>query len=158
MGIRTSAGLMLICHALAAQVLEQGREAKARLSGAETASFTVHTAPGNYLRITATSPETSVEATLLDPRNTRVAVTTSLGGTGGGAEVAGLTDSGGDYGVTLRLTRRDSTPRDVSVSIAVLVSSGSCSTVADFFAATVIVAIVGLVKPAMPLVILTLTA
>jgi hypothetical protein len=44
------------------------------------------------------------------------------------------------------------------LSIAALVNSGSCSTVADFLPATVTVATLVLVKPAMPLLILTLTA
>jgi CHAT domain-containing protein len=119
----TSLLLSWICSTTLAQtpsrILAPDQPAVLHLTGSDTASFTIHTDPGQYLRIAITSPDTSVEATLLDARSNKLAIASSLGGSGGVAEVAGIADQS-SLQFAVRLPRKDAMAREVSVSITSL--------------------------------------
>ncbi len=105
------------------RLLEPGHPVTVRLSGSETASFTIATEAGSYLRVAASSADTAVEASLLDAKNGKIAVASSLGGSGGVAEVAVVAGETAVH-LSVRLPRKDAIPREVQVSIPRLGPSG----------------------------------
>src|SRR5689334_1029020 len=69
--------------------VEPGRPVQLHLGGGEKASLTVAAGSGDYLSIEVRADvDLAVKTTLFDPDGNLVAVTPSLGGTGGTARIA----------------------------------------------------------------------
>ncbi len=87
------------------------------LSRSESRTFRIVVAAGEYLRIAAVAPETSVSIVLLDQAGSPVARSASLGGSGGSAEVAAIGQQ--SFQVTISLARKDVAARNVTASVSV---------------------------------------
>jgi CHAT domain-containing protein len=85
-----------------------------QLAGAESATFIVESAVGNFVRIAATTPDSAVELNISE-NGTAIVTTTSLGGSGGVAEAAAISTS--KLGVRVQLSRKEAATRPVTVSI-----------------------------------------
>lgn len=78
--------------------MESENPVQLQLAGGESRSVRIHASAGDYLQIVAASDSQLVVKTLLyDPNGTLVAVTPSLGGTGGQAQIAAYAEAAGDF-------------------------------------------------------------
>lgn len=101
--------LALLARAILAQapatevpVVEPGRPVELWLAGGESRTVRIPAASGEYLRITATpDSELVVKTSLYDPAGQLVAVTPSLGGSGGRSVIAALAAAAGDFRLTV---------------------------------------------------------
>jgi CHAT domain-containing protein len=100
--------------------LAPGVEAHANLTGTATASFNVAILSGQFARVVAVTPDSSVSLTIFDAAGQHVAQTSSLGGTGGAAETALFSESAQTVRVEIRLPRKDAGARQIAVTLVIL--------------------------------------
>ncbi len=99
------ASLILSAHVGFAQnapsstpLVDLERPAELRLAAGETKSLRVHASAGEYLRLVVTpDPQLAIKTSLFDPAGQLIAVTPSLGGTGGLARIAAYAEASGDF-------------------------------------------------------------
>lgn len=90
-------------------VLDVSHPLDIRLAGGDTKTVRVHAEAGDFLRIVASADaQLVVKTSLSDPQGRIVAVTPSLGGTGGSARIAAYAEQAGEF--RLRVSSQMSSP------------------------------------------------
>jgi CHAT domain-containing protein len=104
---------------LNAPLLDFGLPVQIQLAGGESKAVRVHANSGDYLQILAASDsQLVIKTSLFNPEGELVAVTPSLGGTGGGARIAASAETAGDFRLQITSQMLSSESRTCTVSLA----------------------------------------
>jgi CHAT domain-containing protein/tetratricopeptide (TPR) repeat protein len=108
-----------LAAALEAQTLELGHPVELNLAAGETQTVRIPASAGDYLEITATpDSELAIKTSLMNPSGQLVAVTPSLGGTGGRARIAAYAESDGEFRLQVTSLMFRSDARVCSIALA----------------------------------------
>jgi CHAT domain-containing protein len=111
-------GMVACCQAQT--WLAPGVETHANLTGTATASFNIAMLSGQFARLVAVTPDSSVGLIIFDAAGQHVAQASSLGGTGGAAETALFSEGTQTFRVEIRLPRKDAEARTIAVTLVTL--------------------------------------
>lgn len=117
----TCAGLSLAQDKAAdAPLVDLGQPVELHLGGGQTKNVRIGARAGDYLQILALSDsQLVVKTSLFDTAGNLVAVTPSLGGTGGSAQIAAYAGSGGDFRLQISSQMPSAEARSCTITLAV---------------------------------------